>query len=219
MCHHPFAQPQGGSINMMIQTRILLTFTLLALAMPVWAGEATQAVEALVKVFTEWNGTSSDKESLAEAAKHIDYGLMSQRVLGQESWNGLSSKQKHDFLTSFRNLVEKRYYPRWHRIFSHASITYLGERQSQGDTLVRTRIKNGDSVQDVLWTISKSAGEEKVVNLQVGARDLVQRAGQRFQKKLAKSNFDDFLVWIKKESVRASSAEVGEEDGKNRSPS
>ncbi|PWT98289.1 MAG: hypothetical protein C5B53_06950 [Candidatus Melainabacteria bacterium] len=187
---------------------LLVLFLFISLALsPVYADESKATVQALVDIFVHWSGSANDKASYAKAAQYIDYRLMSERVLGQKRWDSLSGQDKNDFTSAFRAVIEKRYYPRWRRIFRNASITYLNEQSVNGDTLVKTRVKTGDSPEDITWTLG---GASKVVSLQVGERDLIKRASLRFEKKLAKSNFKDFLAWLKKESQHASSSDIGD---------
>jgi len=180
---------------------IIFLFVLLMVATPAYAGQGEDTVENLVKILITWNGT--DQSAYSEAAKYIDYRVMSERVLGQEHWHNLSSSQKNEFVDAFQHLIEKRYYPRWHRLFRNGHIEYLNEQEVHGDTLVRTQLKIGDSSKNTNWTLTKANGEYKVISLQVNGRDLVTRAGRRFQKKLATCEFKDFLAWIKNQSVHS----------------
>lgn len=202
-------------------TRALLTVALgLICALspcPVKADEGKATVQGLVDIFVHWTGSTADKDSYAKAAGHIDYKLMSERVLGQKRWDSLSNQERSDFIAAFRSLIEKRYYPRWRRIFSRSAITYLSEQSSSRDILVKTRVKTGDSTEEITWTVSKEGGADKVISLTVGERDLIQRAKARFDKKLAKSDFKEFLDWIKKESQRATSKGVDETEDASKS--
>ena len=174
---------------------------------PVCAGDGKATVETLVNIFVHWSGSANDKASYAKAGQFIDYKLMSERVLGQKRWADLSNQEKTDFVSAFRAVIEKRYYPRWRRIFHNASINYLNEQGAGADTLVTTRVKTSSSTEDIIWTL---AGTDKVVSLKVGERDLIKRASSRFNKKLANSNFPDFLAWLKKESQSASPTDLGD---------
>ena len=200
-------------------TKALLSVALglLLLPCPVQAEEGKATVQDLVAIFAHWTGSTSDKDAYAKASEHIDYKVMAERVLGPKRWDSLSSQDKNDFIAAFRSLIESRYYPRWHRIFSRATISYLSEQNSNRDILVRTRVKTGDSSENITWTVTKNDGIGKVISLTVDERDLIQRASARFEKKLAKSNFRDFLAWMKKESQRNTSSGIDakEEDSKN----
>lgn len=177
---------------------ILLTYFV---RLPVHAEAGKQTVESLVDIFVRWTGSQSDKTSYAKAAEYIDYTNMSSRVLGQTRWQSLSNQQRNEFVSSFRKLIEQRYYPRWRKIFSKAKFSYVDESPANDDTLVKTQVKSADSVKPMTWTVNKSG---KVVSLRVGEKDLVIRASQRFKTKLSKCTFDQFLAWIKKEGNRAS---------------
>lgn len=186
---------------------LVLFLTVFLVQAPVCAAESKTTVQALVDIFIRWTGSADDKASYAKAARFIDYKLMSERVLGQKRWLGLSNQERTDFVSAFRAVIERRYYPRWRRIFHNASINYLSEEGSGADTLVKTRVKTGSSTEDIIWTVSNT---DKVVSLQVGERDLIKRANLRFEKRLAKSNFPDFLAWLKMESQSASPSDIGD---------
>jgi ABC-type transporter MlaC component len=193
-------------LSILLKLVVVLVFPVVA-SLPVRADESKETVQALVDIFVHWSGSADDKVAYAKAGQQIDYRLMSERVLGQKRWDGLSNQDRNDFVTAFRAVIEKRYYPRWRRIFHNSTITYLNEQSANGDTLVGTRVKTGDSAGDITWTVSQGS---KVVSLQVGERDLIKRASARFEKKLAKSDFKDFLAWLKKESQRSSSSDIGD---------
>jgi ABC-type transporter MlaC component len=190
----------------------LISIFIASVFAPAFAEDGKKVVQQLVKVFVDSDPAKGGQPAYGEAAKYIDYQTMSERALGQARWKTLSSTQKSEFVEDFRRLIEKRYYPRWQRIFAAGQISYLDETISGRDVLVKTSVNTADSAQVVIWTVSQSGPEGRVISLKVGERDLLKRAALRFQKKLAKGDFKDFLAWLKKESVRSSKSESGDSD-------
>ena len=74
---------------------------------------------------------------------------MSQRALGNSEWDKLDSGERKQFVTALRSLMERRYYPRWHHIFSKATVDYISETPSGSDTLVKTSVKLGKKVDSI----------------------------------------------------------------------
>jgi len=159
-----------------------------------------------VKLLSQWNSKGNNQTVLSEAAQRIDYKSMAETSLGPQNWGKLSEAQRNEFVKSFRILVEKRYYPRWHNIFSKSQVTY-GKESAQGSgTRIKTQMTLKDSVQEVDWDLQGQGAEAKVVNLTVGDKDLVVRASHRFQKRLDKSGFPAFMTWIKAQADSTASS-------------
>jgi len=168
--------------------------------------ESKPTVETLVKLFSQLSSTGPANQSvLTQAAQYIDYRAMAQSSLGPQ-WDKLSEAQRDEFTKSFRTLVEKRYYPRWHKIFSKSQVSYGKESQQSGLTRVKTQITLKDSVQEVDWDLKAEGAAAKVVNLTVENKDLVMRVGRRFQQRLAKSGFPAFIAWIKTQANKSAGA-------------
>jgi ABC-type transporter MlaC component len=181
---------------------VLIFFLCSPLVPPAAALDSKSTVENLIKLFSQWGTGANSQTFAAQAARFIDYRTMSQMALGTEDWGKLSEAQRQEFTLSFRTLVEKRYYPRWHKIFSKSQITYGKESVQNGLTRIQTHITLKDSVQQVDWELKAQGAEPKVVNLAVEDKDLVMRVGRRFQKKLAQSGFPSLLAWIKTQAAK-----------------
>jgi ABC-type transporter MlaC component len=184
---------------------VLLFFLYAPLIPPVVALDSKSTVESLVKLFSQWGTGVNSRTFAAQAAQFIDYRTMSQMALGAENWRKLNEPQRQEFTQSFRTLVEKRYYPRWHKIFSKSQTTYGKESVQNGLTRIRTQVTLKDSVQQVDWELKAQGAETKVVNLSVEDKDLVMRVGRRFQKKLAQSGFPALLAWLKTQAAKSGS--------------
>jgi ABC-type transporter MlaC component len=162
-----------------------------------------ESIESLVKVFSTLHGHhwELDPAELAQAAKYIDYQNMAERAIGEQEWHKLSNAQKKTYLQSFKSLIERRYYTRWHRIFARSEIKYGTEERTANDVLVKTTIITGKSTKPVIWTL---IGEPpKVVNLTVEDRDLLKNVHARFQKKMAEIGTKTFLSWLQRKSKQS----------------
>ncbi|CAN5346018.1 hypothetical protein BH10CYA1_BH10CYA1_16730 [soil metagenome] len=147
------------------------------------------AVQNIVSLFSGPGGAS-----YPGAAKFIDYDAMSQRSLGVQQWSKLTAKQKHDYTAALQVLIEQRYYPRWHRIFSKAKIEYVSKSTAGGDILVKTILVVGKKRDPITWRLSDRS--DKIINLAIGQKDLLDRLTNRLQPKLKKSGFQSMLAWM-----------------------
>jgi ABC-type transporter MlaC component len=198
-------------INRIILVLLLCLLTLNVLPLSAFAQTGKESIESLIKVFSTLRGHhwELDPTQLADAAKYIDYRDMAQRALGEREWHKLSDAQKKNYLQSFKSLIERRYYTRWHRIFAKSKITYGAEARKDSDVLVNSTITTGNSTKSVVWTL---AGElPKVVNLTVGDKDLLKVVQPRFQRKIAAAGMPAFLSWLQKKSKQVSDDDVSDQ--------
>ena len=161
---------------------------------------AKDSVSSLIASFVQWDGKATDKSRLDQLARSIDYDGMSQRAVGSQQWAKLSASQKSEFIAALRNVIERRYYPRWHRLFSKGTVAYGAQTKSQAETSLETKLSVGKSKQNLSWLLDEKAGELKVVSLKVDKSDLVTRLHARISSKLEKSDFDKVLAWLKSKS-------------------
>lgn len=178
----------------------LFTLNLLLPPLPAKAQTGKEVIESLVRIFANLKGDDSnfDRTQLAEAAHYIDYRGMAERALGNKDWNKLTKLQKQIYLQSFKSLIERRYYGRWHKIFAHSQIVYRDEERNAGDVIVKTTMTTGKSAKDVVWTL---AGEQaKVIDLTVEDHDILKRVHARFQRKIDGAGVPAFIAWLQKRS-------------------
>jgi len=146
------------------------------------------AVEHLLQTF--------DSSSTLATSNFIDYQEMSCRCLGKK-WSKLSSSQRKEFVASLKGLVEKRYYPRWRKIFGKGKITFQEEISQDGDILVRTKFLLGKKEELLSWRVADESGSYKVVSLSVDNKDLLERLKTRIMARQQKSGFDSLIAWMK----------------------
>ena len=171
---------------------------------PTHAQTGKESIESLVKVFSTLRGHhwQLNPAQLADAVQYIDFQTMAERSIGEKDWRTLSNAQKKIYLQSFKSLIERRYYTRWHRIFSQSKIAYGAETKKGDDVLVSSTITTSSSTKTVVWTL---AGEPpKVVNLTVGEKDLLKGVQSRFQTKITQTSMPVFLSWLQKKSKQTS---------------
>lgn len=185
-----------------------VVFLTCSYAPPVMAAPVNgwQNVQKLVEVVSAWKGDKADPSVNRQAAKYIDYQSMAQRSLGDEQWAKLNAGQKSQFTATLRNLMEQRYYPRWHRIFVKAKLQHVSDTASGADTLVKTHMLVGKKSDELVWRLT-GKGDPKVVSLAIGDKDLLTKLKVRLQDKLAKSNFASLLSWMQSKAKQQSSAE------------
>ncbi len=181
-----------------------LTTSLLVLLLSISSAQAAnesagdQAVEHIANLFTRWSG-EDDPAVFKDAASVIDYHEMSQRALGPY-WSTLKPAEQAEFKTQFQHLVEERYYKRWHRLFQKGKLSILQTEKSQGDLIVKSSLSNARKEEMLVWRLSNKNGNCRVVSLDVGGEDLLNRISGRFQKRFAKGGFKGMLAWMKNEA-------------------
>lgn len=166
-------------------------------------GPAWNTVERLLRGFSEDFALTRQKGKGAASAGHsqpsqiIDYQEMSVRALGRRQWETLSTSQKRDFSASLEALVEKRYYPRWRKIFGKGKVTFVEETGVGGDTLVKTRLTLGKKVETLAWRLTDKG--TRVVSLSVSDKDLLERLKSRINSrcKKGKLDVDQLIAWMR----------------------
>jgi len=172
------------------------------------------SVQKLVAIVSQWKGAKADPSVNRQAAQYIDYQSMGQRALGSDQWNKLNAGQQHQFVSTLQTLMEQRYYPRWHRIFSKAKLNHVSDAASGSDTLVKTDMVLGKKTDSLVWRVTGKGNEAKIVSLAIGDNDLLTKLKGRLQEKLAKSNFSSLLAWMQSKAKQqsAATAEVSSAD-------
>jgi ABC-type transporter MlaC component len=155
------------------------------------------AVHDLVGLFSSWDGKRVNADLSGAAAKHIDYSGMAARAIGQAEWDKLNPGQQREFVATFRKLVERRYYPRWHKLFRKGNVSYLSESNTNGDVLVRTRLLVGKKRDTLIWQLHPDHGDLMVINLIVGQKNLLGRLTERFHRLLKDDGFEGMMAWLK----------------------
>jgi len=194
------------------------------LCTPAHAGQGRTVVEQLLRSFQSQSGrlqsgsteknhggseikeSKEDKELNGKASAFIDYPEMASRCLGKREWDALNAGQKKEFVSTLRNLVETRYYPRWRKIFGTGKVTFQDEVSQGGDTVVHTRLSIGKKEEVLAWRMAEATGSPKVVSLAVDDKDLLERLKKRIQAKQQKAGFEALLAWMK---GKTGSADIG----------
>lgn len=153
------------------------------------------------KAFSKFQERAANCRSISG---FIDYEEMSQRCLGKKEWEVLNASQKQSFTSTLQALVEKRYYPRWRKIFSKGSVALLEETVQGKDILVRTRLKIGQKLTELSWRVVDDGGCAKIVSLAVADRDLLEKLKGRIQAHRKKGDFQSLLAWMNGKAVPAS---------------
>ncbi len=179
------------------------TFTILLLlsalaVLPAQAREGWSTVENVVDIFTTWQGKKPNRAISAAASEYIDYSEMAERALGRQ-WSKIDASEKREFVSLFTRVIEERYYPRWHKVFSRGKLEYIKDAPLADGVRVTTLCTVGKKKDTIIWQLSKRSGNYKVVSLAVDDQDLVTRIGSRIQKHMKSESFDDLIAWMKDE--------------------
>lgn len=179
------------------------TFTSLLLlsalaVQPAQAREGWSTVENVVGIFATWQGKKPNKAISAAASEYIDYSEMAERALGRQ-WSKIDASERREFVSLFTRVIEERYYPRWHKVFSRGKLEYIKDAPLADGVRVTTLCTVGKKKDTIIWQLSKRSGNYKVVSLAVDDQDLVTRIGSRIQKHMKRESFDDLIAWMKDE--------------------
>ncbi len=156
-------------------------------------------VNQVAELFSSWSSKASNKVLLDKAASLIDYDMMSEAALG-DYWNKLNPVQRREFVTTFRILIEEKYYERWHKIFQKGDLQYRNESQSGGELFIKTTLTVGKKQDALVWRLKRKDGTYRVISLQVNEKDLVQQLSLRLERHTKKDNFEKLLTWMKEEA-------------------
>jgi Toluene tolerance, Ttg2. len=165
---------------------------------PAQAREGWPTVEKVVGIFATWQGKKPNSAISSAASEYIDYSEMAERALGRQ-WNKIDAGEKREFVNLFTRVIEERYYPRWHKVFSRGKLEYVKDAPLPDGVRVTTLCTVGKKKDTIVWQLSKRSGTYKVVSLAVDDKDLVTRIGSRLQKHMAGESFDKLIAWMKDE--------------------
>jgi ABC-type transporter MlaC component len=183
-------------------TGLMLNSNLVSPAPAFAAATGKESVEKLVAIFKGWDANSASAKVFADAAGFIDYDSMSEQALGAAQWVKLKPAERADFTTALRKLVEERYYPRWHKLFSKGTLTYGKESSAHGDIILDTTLKVNQKSQDVSWQLDNKGAQPKVISLRVDDKDLLSRLHERISPRLQKSGFKALLSWLQNKAAK-----------------
>ena len=185
-------------------TQLFLPAVLLLLVLfsaPAYSASPQESINQLVDVFAHWNSSKVTPELSAAAEHYIDYATMAELALGEDQWKQLTPGQREHFIVAFRQLIEQRYYVRWHRIFKSGKLHFDSEDPgTAGDSLVKTTVSSGENTQAVIWRMRRDNGNYKVISLATEQRDLLTILQPRLDKVLAKRGFNGLVAWLQTSS-------------------
>jgi hypothetical protein len=74
-----------------------------------------------------------------------------------------------------------------------------------GDTVISTKVKVGESTDLLVWHLRHTGGNYKVIDLIVGKKDLLVILHQRFNKVLTRDGYKGLIAWINNKQNEAAS--------------
>jgi ABC-type transporter MlaC component len=167
----------------------------------VQAGPGWTAVDHLLASFDSNRVTklppAKGAVSANGAAGLIDYSEMAARCLGRKDWDGLTADQRKQFVEALKGSVERRYYPRWRKLFSKGKVTFQDEITQGGDIVVRTKFLLGKKEEMIAWRVVDHNGALRVVSLSVSDKDLLERLKVRIKARHEKVGFAGLLAWMR----------------------
>ena len=121
---------------------------------------------------------------------------MAEKAIGPSQWEQLKPSQKKDFTLALRKLVEQRYYPRWHKLFSNGTLSYGSENTHAGGIVLNTVLKINQKAQAIAWRLDNKSNPARIVSLQVDQKDLLDTLHNRINPRLKKAGFTALLSWL-----------------------
>lgn len=179
---------------------VMLSAVLWAGVFPCQAQTGKNTVQELVTLFSAWSDKGRNKDICDAVARHIDYGGMAELSLTKAQWEKIGPTQRKELIASFKALVERRYYPRWHKTFLKGKLSFASEASTAGDTYVKTFLSTGDDEDTVIWRLHLKGSELVVLSLNVNGKDLLTRLSARFQRQMEKHGFEGLIAWLKEKS-------------------
>ncbi len=152
-----------------------------------------ETVEFLVNTFLIWNGEQNQDKLRMETANYIAYRQMAQESIGSLNWDKLSNAQKYQYTQLFEKLIEKKFYPRWHKLFNRGKITINNEIKVDDEIYVRSILQENDDSDEVTWKFKKIDGNLKLVSLALNKKDLMNKISHRLKKKYDKLGYDKYI--------------------------
>ncbi|HEY9790389.1 MAG TPA: ABC transporter substrate-binding protein [Candidatus Obscuribacterales bacterium] len=169
------------------------------------AAGAKDTVNHIIATFASTQDTGAIANQLSGL---IDFQKIAQLAFAPAQWKQFSAQDQKQIVTTFRELIEKRYYPRWHKLFSKSKVEVADEATSAGSHFVRTYVNHGKEKDSVIWRLQDDNGNLAVVDLNVNGKGLDARLGERVQTRLTKEGARKFVSWLK-EQARSETADNG----------
>jgi ABC-type transporter MlaC component len=176
---------------------------------PLYAQSGKQVVQEVVTLLSAPPNRNGSQRSIYEAVnRHMNYEDMCANLLTSKEWEKLPAAKKQRIQTMVQKLIEKRYYPRWQKLFSKGKIAFVGEAEARQDVYVKTHLTIGKKESQIVWHLRPKLGEMTILSLAVGRKDLLASMTTRFQRHLKEDGIDGVIVWLRdkldEEEVHAS---------------
>lgn len=165
---------------------------------PLSAQNGKQVVQEVITLLSAPPNKNGSERSIYEAVnRHMNYEDMCANLLTSREWERLSAAKKQRIQSMVQRLIEKRYYPRWQKLFSKGKIAFVGEAQARNDVFVKTQLTIGKKESQVIWHLRPKQGEMTILSLAVGRKDLLASMTTRFQRHLKEGGMDGVVTWLK----------------------
>jgi ABC-type transporter MlaC component len=156
------------------------------------------------KIVQTFKGSSlfdaQDKAGRAAMAELIDFNQIARRALNASEWQALTAQEKQELAGTIQTLLERRYYPRWKKIFGKGEVFYSAENKNgpnKNDIFVATTLRLGTKEDPLTWQLSSDAGKTRVISLAVNKKDLLGTLHQRIEARQVKGGYPAMIAWLK----------------------
>lgn len=187
---------------------VLLTFlefpTVSFASATIGSPESVAVVRRLVALLSSYSGGSEKDSTLKSIESLIDYPGIAATSLGTKRWSELDKSTKDEFLQALSNLIETRYYPRWKKVLESGDLKYESFQGTSNTYIVKTTLSVGKSRQLSRWTLRRTNGKYKVINLAVGKKDLLATLSCRVERTLKKQSIKDLIASMKSATKKSS---------------
>jgi phospholipid transport system substrate-binding protein len=189
-------------------TRIRLSAVMLAAVLAILtareaaAGPPTDqlkgAIDRVVKILEDPSLKGDDKVAERRSAVRkiadeiFDFNEIARRALARH-WQGLTDKQRAEFVTLFGDLLERSYISKV-ELYGGEKIQYVGERMDADTANVTTRIvtKNGTEV-PIDYRLLKKGDRWLVYDVNIEGVSLVSNYRTQFNKIIQTGSFEDLV--------------------------
>ncbi len=157
-----------------------------------------EVVDHLVTVFSMWNGNQLQTKLRIETARYIAYQLMAKESIGSINWEKLNNNQKYKYTANFEKMIESKFYPRWHKLFSKGKLVINNEIKVDDEIYVKSILKLNNESDEIIWKLKNIDGELKLISLALGEKDLMNKLIHLIKKRYDKLGYDKFIKWLDK---------------------
>ena len=212
-------------VNVMAYIWILVIFSTIVLALPVWAAKGpTETVKPVLEDLTQVlkdPGLQGDahrderrRKIMSTIKVGFDFQEMCKRVLGR-TWSEISQTDRDHFTEIMTKLLENTYVGKLEN-YHYKSIEYLDEKVQGDRAQVSTVVNKQDVELPVYYILKKTPNGWMVYDINIEGVSLVRNYMEQFRSILRTQKYEELVKIIEEKNRTFKNAPEVHDDGKNR---